>query len=210
MTEERIKLSLDLLRDGDKLLDIGCGNGLFGNMILVNQKYSDVYGIDIDRDILYNAKANGINVIIADLNKNLPIKNISFDTIVCLEVIEHVIDPNNLLININRILRPGGRLIISTPNVQWIYHILRLCLGNSPKTSFGDTENFDGGHLHYFTFMELESILKLYNFKIEKKIGVYDVRYDLIKRILKLFGIMSRNIFSSGIIISCKKSEKII
>ena len=174
---------------GDRLLDIGCGDGSFGSLVLSTGKYKEVYGIDISEDALKGSVKKGLIVNKVDLNKDeLPFRDSYFDTITCLDVIEHVVDPYGLLSQVYRVLKPNGILIISTPNIQWVYHIINLLLGRAPKTSFSISREYDGGHLHYFTYSEMKSILHQSSFKVTNEGGIYLTKWRFITRYLKFFG----------------------
>lgn len=168
----RIDIALKLLESGDKLLDIGCGDGTLG--YYAKTKYKEVYGVDISEKALDIAKNRGVITFKVDLNKDrLPFPDDYFDAVTCLDVLEHVIDPRILIKEIRRVLKRRGILIISTPNIRYWKYILTLVLrGKFPKTST-DTELWDGGHLHYFTFKDVEDLLITYDFEIVKKCGVF-------------------------------------
>lgn len=99
-----------------KLLDVGCGDGAFLNKML--GKGWMVEGVDIDSEAAAYAKRKfGINVRIGEL-KDAGFKDAEFDAVTLRHVIEHVYDPIDLLAEIKRILKPGGALIVATPNIE--------------------------------------------------------------------------------------------
>jgi len=104
-----------------RLLEVGCGSG---RMLRTMQKKGwDVVGVDPDPDAIKNAKAKGLIVyqgILADQGFNDDI----FDAIVLSHVIEHVSNPLDLLKECERILKPGGHLVLITPNINSLCHQL--------------------------------------------------------------------------------------
>jgi SAM-dependent methyltransferase len=96
----------------------------------------------------------------------LPFPDNDFDLIVLVAVIEHVVDPFGVLRELHRLLKPGGRLLIDTPNIAKWTRRLRLALGQFPSTAAQEegfrtydgqpADLYDEGHLHYFTFRSLE------------------------------------------------------
>lgn len=99
-----------------RVLDIPAGKGQFADA--VRALAHEVVCADINRqrdDYVY-----------ADMNSTLPFDDDAFDCAVCMEGIEHLIDPNNLIAELIRVVRPGGRVIISTPNVQNFYSRIRF------------------------------------------------------------------------------------
>jgi ubiquinone/menaquinone biosynthesis C-methylase UbiE len=108
-------------------LDLGCGVG-YGTAVIAaaDDRKGPLVAVDISQDALTYGKRTydkSIRFVAADAER-LPIKDESFDTVVCIEAIEHVASPDGLLREIARVLRPDGLLIISTPN-KWMTSPLR-------------------------------------------------------------------------------------
>jgi len=119
-----------------KVLDIACGEG-YGSWIL-SQFASSVIGVDIDKATIEHASINykngNLNFVVGDV-RSIPCDNESVDVVVSFETIEHVSEHRKFLHEIQRVLKPSGILIISSPdrNVygsksssQNPYHILEL------------------------------------------------------------------------------------
>jgi len=68
-------------------------------------------------------------VIQADISEGIPFENNSFDFVNCAEVIEHVYDPDLLCDEIFRVIRPGGLLVLSTPNLHAWYNRIIFLMG---------------------------------------------------------------------------------
>lgn len=96
------------------LFDLGCGEMPYKDGF--NQYITNYIGVDWEESIHEN-KAD----IIADLNKILPIKDCTADTIISLSVIEHLYDPQVFLIESFRILKNNGYMILQVP-WQWMIH----------------------------------------------------------------------------------------
>ncbi|MCB0471650.1 MAG: class I SAM-dependent methyltransferase [Flavobacteriaceae bacterium] len=100
-----------------KVLDIACGEGYGTN--LISKKAELVIGVDNDTSTIKKAqikyKNKNSHFIHGDI-KALPFENNYFDLIVCFETIEHVHNPNLAILEIERVLKPDGLLLISTPN----------------------------------------------------------------------------------------------
>ncbi len=94
------------------LIELGAGEGPLSAWAV--DKGFDVVAVDINAD---NFRAPGVRFVQGDLN-SLPLSFLdeSADVVVCLEVIEHLENPFALLREVSRLLRPGGRAILSTPN----------------------------------------------------------------------------------------------
>ena len=168
---QRVEFASRFVPRSSNLLDIGCGDGYIVNF--VREKVSDIYGIDIEEISLKRSRLKGIITKKCDLDKeSLPFRRCFFEVITCLDVIEHVRNPLLLLKNIHRVLKKRGILIISTPNIRYSNHLYRLIFeGVFPKTS-EDYRIYDGGHIHFFTYKDLNNLLLESRFKILKIEGI--------------------------------------
>jgi methionine biosynthesis protein MetW len=161
----RQEVAIRLLKPGTRLLDIGCWDGRLMELIRQTNLYQDLYGIDIINEAIENVKLKGFNAQLVDLNNEpLPFPDDYFDTVVLLAVLEHIFDPYSVIKEINRVLRPGGLLIIDVPNVASFSNRTRILFGRIPVTS-GDP-GWDGGHLHYFTKSALDEFLQRSGFYV--------------------------------------------
>lgn len=121
--------SNSMINKNTKVLDCACGSGNLSESLL--QKYTflkeNIYMVDID-DL--KIPVNGAKFVKADLNSQTDFEDNYFDLIISLETIEHIINPNEFIIEMSRILTKNGTLIISTPNIHNIFsRILFLCTG---------------------------------------------------------------------------------
>jgi 2-polyprenyl-3-methyl-5-hydroxy-6-metoxy-1,4-benzoquinol methylase len=172
-------------RRGGKILDVGCGVGILGKTL--KDKYnSSVDGIDLSRTAIKKALKNGLNAKVADIEKTWPFKDSQFDTVISQQVIEHLVNPDIFIEESKRVLKKGGYLVITTPNLaSWFNRVLFL-LGYQPFYTEISTQdktlgmsfirNFTKvrqplGHLRVFTSRGLEDLLKYHNLKIVKLIG---------------------------------------
>jgi len=134
-----------------KILELGCGEfPLFKNSTK----------IDI-------AKIDGC--IKADLNKPLPLKG-KFDTIISLDVIEHLWKIDCFLKECRRLLRYNGMLILSTPNVMNFWNRFGMLLNDELTISNYFNGMFEMGHTRYFTPYSLRKELEEHNFVVKKMI----------------------------------------
>lgn len=127
------------LQPEGKLLDVGCGGG---HTIKFMQDLGwRVEGVDFDPEAVENARAKGLQVRCGSLDaQNYP--DNYFDVVTLSHLIEHVYEPLELLRECYRILKPGGRLVMVTPNSKSLGHKLFLSnwLGLDPPR-----------HLHIFS-----------------------------------------------------------
>ena len=163
--------ALDLLVPGTKLLDVGCGDGAF--LRLASPLFRECYDVDISPSLVEAVRKAGFEATCVDLNEeSLPFPDGFFDAVTTLDVIEHIFDPYRFIQELRRVLRNGGRLIIATPNLRYISHLVNLVVrGRAPRTA-EDTPPcvWDGGHLHYFTATDLRELLRSENLTVQKTI----------------------------------------
>lgn len=101
------------------LLEIGCGGGRM--LQAMQSKGWQVSGLDFDQDAVSNAQEKGLNVHHGDL-LSLDLPASSFDAVVMSHVIEHLPDPLAVLQRSFELLKPGGQLVIITPNIAGGLH----------------------------------------------------------------------------------------
>ena len=103
--------------EGKRVLDVGCGEG-YGCAILAKNA-SHVIGVDISHEAIAHATVKySVNIVEFRCMpaEKLSFPDESFDAVVCLELIEHARDYTSVMKELRRVLRPGGTLILSTPN----------------------------------------------------------------------------------------------
>lgn len=160
------------------ILDVGCGDGAATGMAqrLLGQP---VVGIDWSMMALRQAQRHGISLIRGGLDApGLPIATGAADIVILSEVIEHLVDTDSAVEEIHRVLRPGGTLLLSTPNLAAWYNRGLLMLGVQPIFSEVSLRGIYGrpgsqvvGHLHMFTRRALTEFLTARGFTCERVSG---------------------------------------
>ena len=170
----------DCFKGKKSVLDIGCAEGVLGSEI--KKRYGcDVFGMEINKYAIKQAQRLGIKVKMADLENKWPFPDNSFDVVMAAQIIEHVINTDNIILEANRVLKKGGLLIITTPNLaNWFNRIIFL-FGFQPfytEISLKDktlglkfTRNFTKnrepiGHIRIFTLKGLIDLLEYHKLKI--------------------------------------------
>jgi SAM-dependent methyltransferase len=159
----------DLFPGGDVIVDLGCGDGRWLDAIA--PRYRRAIGVDIIGPPIRGrvAGAGDWEFVQADFDQGLPFDDEIADVIRANQVIEHVREPGEFLADAHRMLRPGGLLVVTTPNVRYVRHLVRLVLlGRGPMTSShppGATSSWDDGHVHYLTPGNLRRIADRVGFR---------------------------------------------
>jgi len=120
LQEELDQAMLDVVTwtAGERVLDIGCGSGLYARKLA--EKKLHVTGLDLSPDHLARAKATGLPLLQAS-GEHLPVADQSFDTIFCHKTAHLFDQPTTALAEFQRVLRPSGRLLQSTSRTRSPY-----------------------------------------------------------------------------------------
>jgi len=150
-----------------KILDIPAGNGLLAEKLSEQGHLVICADINKERD----------DYVYADMMEPLPFSDKEFDTIICMEGIEHVIEPTRLISELCRVCKSEGTIIITVPNIQNLYSRLQfMCTGtffqfppSLPAQNNG--EKTDLGHISPLSFTQLRYLFKYYNADISQVSG---------------------------------------
>ncbi len=138
-------------------VDVGGGAGEFAQ-IVAGLGYA-VTVVDGDPRNIANLTASGINAVLADLNQPLDsLVDASFDGASIIEVIEHITHAERLMNELNRLLKPGGTLLLSTPNAVWWRDRLRAVCGRAPEA--------EGYHYRFFTAKTVRRLCEQAGFQV--------------------------------------------
>ncbi|MFO0574806.1 MAG: methyltransferase domain-containing protein [Polyangia bacterium] len=117
----RVRRLLELLevRPGDRVLEVGCGAG---NILEQIGPGAELHGVDLSPFLLEKAarRLGPRAVLQQGFAEKLPYADASFDRVYCSEVLEHVLDPGAVLAELRRVVKPGGRVVVSFPNEHLI------------------------------------------------------------------------------------------
>jgi len=132
--EEKVMFSLLPKSKGDRLLDVGCGVGTIS--LELQERGFEVYGIDFSSVAIEKAREKGINAIPCDADaEGIPFEDSHFDVVWAGDIVEHVFDPIFLLEEISRVLKPTGKVLISTPNDMNLHRRISIfASGKSPQS----------------------------------------------------------------------------
>ena len=114
---------------GDSCLDYGCGDARRYGKILQDMGF-DYRGFDISETAVRSGNNLGVNVSLLNPDGTTTLPDNSCDFAVCFEVFEHLMEPHRALMEIMRVVKPGGHLICSVPNAAYIARRIEfLCTG---------------------------------------------------------------------------------
>jgi SAM-dependent methyltransferase len=117
-----------------RFLDIGCGFGGLTKLVGESIGVADVHGVDIDPQVLDEARSKGVEAVLIDAEEAaLPYPEEHFDVIMTLGIMDQMPAFDGLLREINRVLAPGGRVLVSLPNLASWHNRMLLLLGYQPR-----------------------------------------------------------------------------
>lgn len=154
---ERHELLPHLPKGAKQVLDVGCGAGDFGR-VLKKRGVDRVVGIEIVPRAWEIAKEQLDEVILGNIEEmDLPFEEDTFDAVFCNDVLEHLVNPLEVLKKIRHVLKPGGSVIISIPNVRF-YEVVHMLAANG-RWEYVDAGIMDRTHLRFFTAVELAQMM---------------------------------------------------
>lgn len=199
---------LDNVPVGSSILDLGSGRGAWASR-LTDNGYK-VTACDLNSQ---SFQLSEIPCLSIDLNMEFAhnLESSQFDTITCIEVLEHLENPRNTLRQSNRLLKDRGKLLLSTPNASGLYSRIRF-LFTGQFSGFSDEIYNSMGHIRPITYWEIEKMLEETGFRL-LKYYFYDFTPfvpktvgDIVKRISWIVRpLMSGVVGTSGLIILAEK-----
>lgn len=154
-----------------RMLDVGCGDGRLARAIKHLLPQTAVHGCDLSAAALDRAQGLDRHYAV-DLNvEHVPESDGSFDLVVASEVLEHLIEPGRAVAEFHRVLRPGGHVLITVPNVAFWRCRVEALRGGVPSVTA------DERHLHSFNAALLKALVVREGFEIVTMTGLRQ-RYE--------------------------------
>ncbi len=172
--------TLEHLKDGMKILEIGCGKGYGTFFLAKNLPGSEVVGLDINKEGIEFGKrtwnSKNLNFDVIDILDSEDIEKIKrrygkFNAAICFEVFEHIPPDKtaDFFSNISPLLVEGGMLFLSTPNKR-VY----------------DIDTYTEDHINEMNYEELTSLFEKVDFKIAVAFGIFSLNKFALHLLLKL------------------------
>ena len=148
--------ALGFLEPGGRVLEIGCASGALTEHI--QAMGCAVVGVERDPAAAEKARSFCEDVLVGDIEVlPLDLEPTSFDFLLLLNVLEHLVDPPATLRRLLPLLRPTGRAVVALPNVAHWSVRLRLLFG---RFDYEDSGILDRTHLRWFTFDTARAMLE--------------------------------------------------
>jgi 2-polyprenyl-3-methyl-5-hydroxy-6-metoxy-1,4-benzoquinol methylase len=195
--------TLKKLPQKSAFLDIACNDGKLTQQYA---RYGNVIGIDINERAIRECKKKGLQCFVAEINDIEKKYKESFDVVIAGDIIEHIFDTDKFLAGIYAVLKKGGILLLTTPNLASLGRRAMLLFGKNPFVEYSTKlpyEEFNVGHIRYYTKANLFEQLSAHSFQ---EIHIFGDKINITKSIAippflsSQFPTISRNLM-----VSCKK-----
>lgn len=165
----RIERILQLMKPiAGKVLDIGCFDGTIAGK-LIEQGDKEVYGMDRMASALELAKTRGVKTIHADIDEeNTDFEDGFFDAALATGVLDSLFDPDGVVEELHRVIKPGGTLLVTLPNLACLSNRTLMLFGKPPwQVQSGARTGL--GTIRYFTMSTITDMLERRGFKVTKR-----------------------------------------
>lgn len=191
-----------ITNNAPRVCDIAGGAGIVSEWLMA--RGYDVTLLEFSPNAIEEAKARGVKKIVDikfESNTKLPFADSFFDVAFFGDIIEHLFDAESLLLEIKRILKPGGRLIVSCPNMSyWRFRTYYLFDGDFERIDVAKQKPWEQEHIRFFNARILkEFICGKLGFKYCRLMGANDIWHS--RKFVKFFP----NLFAQTIVVEFKK-----
>ena len=192
-----------------RILDVGCGAGSTLNQLRAAGACSWTAGIELVPGAAAAARESGVDVVlegsVEELDIEAELAPRSLDVVLCLDVLEHLVDPWRTVERLGRLITPGGALIASIPNVRNTGVLLPLLLrGRWRYESFG---LLDRTHLRFFTRESATALLECGGLRVDT-VNPVGLDWSLKKRLVRTatFGMLD-DLFAFQYVIRARAND---
>ncbi len=173
----REKLENTLLHlncEGKKILDLACGSGGLTRKLKKRVLSSTIFAIDFNENAIKYAlkrdkNINGLKYMVGGA-ENIPFKDNFFDIVIGLDMLDHVPDYKKCMKEINRVLKKGGKLVLTVENRRSLWPIVEFLWDN-----FGKGRNYRLVHVVHFTPKMLKDVVIKSGFSIKKLYTIHNL-----------------------------------
>lgn len=170
--------AIEMIEKGQRVLDVACGDGLL--MSALKKKGALVSGVDISDEAVKKCKAKGLDVSAVDIaTEKLPFSDSTFDTVIMLDVLEHLYTPEVFLREAVRVSKKS--IIISVPNFNSLPARLQVLFGNVPENNRPNK-----GHVFWFNYENLKRIIE------DEGLHISELRVNTIFESIPLVGVFTK------------------
>lgn len=190
--EFRHRATLSMISSGT-VLDLGSGDGLL--LSLLKENGIQGKGLDISEKGVMKAKEKGLDVSVFDFSNEIPFPDNTFDTVIMLDLLEHLYDPEFLLKEARRVSKQ--HVIIGVPNFSSLPARIQMLFGKVPENNRPKK-----GHIFWFNYVILRSMLHKVGFEMTRlESNTFFESIPLIGHVMRLLTGIFPNIFSLSFVV---------
>ena len=167
--QSRSEMLAFIPRETGRLLDIGCGEGYFGAAVKSALPGCETWGVEAN-EVAAAGAASRNDRVLQGLVDSVDLPDAHFDVVTMNDVLEHIPYSEPVLAKVRRLLKPGGRLVLSVPNVRFYLNVRDLFIKGDWK--YQDYGILDRTHLRFFTFRSIERLLLDNGFDVQHVEGI--------------------------------------
>lgn len=151
----------------ERIFELGCGEGATLALLKDKGMADWTCGVDINQTALAVARNRGVDQVIQGNieESELGIHPESYDVILCLDVLEHLVNPWKAMYVLYGMLKPGGVFVASIPNIRFIKTLLPLVFMD--RWQYEESGILDRTHLRFFTYTSAVELVKSCGLEIE-------------------------------------------
>ncbi len=190
--------ALEMVEKGTNALDVACGDGLLLHALL--QKGVSASGVDISEEGVKKCRGKGLDVSVVDIaTENLPFQDGTFDTVIMLDVLEHVYAPEELLQEAIRVSRKY--IIISVPNFNSLPARLQVLFGKVPENNRPNK-----GHVYWFAYGTLMKMVRKNNLRVVGlRVNTFFENKFLLGNLTRFFARVFPSLFALSFVVKAEK-----
>jgi 2-polyprenyl-3-methyl-5-hydroxy-6-metoxy-1,4-benzoquinol methylase len=165
------------------IIEVGCGSGATGALAIGAGKARRYVGIELFESAAVEARRHLTEVLVGDVERMaLPFAPASFDALILSEVLEHLVEPWALLHRLAPLVRPGGMVLASSPNVSHWRVVSALLRG---RFELADQGVFDRTHMRWFTPASFRAMFEGAGFTVDRvgPVTPFSARTRLLSRL---------------------------
>jgi 2-polyprenyl-3-methyl-5-hydroxy-6-metoxy-1,4-benzoquinol methylase len=166
-----------------EILEIGCGTGATGALALSECCCRRYVGVELFENAAEEAREVLSEVITGNVETlEFAWQPATFDALILSEVLEHLVEPGEVLQRLSRFVRPGGMLLASSPNISHWRVVRELVMG---RFQLADQGVFDRTHLRWFTPNSFADLAEKAGFDVEEigPVTAYSTRTELLSKL---------------------------